>query len=57
MALEPMGVPTGDEGSNPKLIDFSGRFRVSVVLSVPVFSLAMEPVDGTDTMLPHVDLC
>ncbi|OQM75692.1 heavy metal translocating P-type ATPase [Manganibacter manganicus] len=46
MALEPMGVPTGDEGPNPELIDFTRRFWVSVVLSVPVFILAMGPMVG-----------
>ena len=29
MALEPMGVPTGDEGPNPELVDFTRRFWVS----------------------------
>ncbi|TIT58729.1 MAG: YHS domain-containing protein, partial [Mesorhizobium sp.] len=31
MALEPMGVPTGDEGPNPELVDFTRRFWVSAV--------------------------
>jgi hypothetical protein len=26
MALEPMGVPPGDEGPNPELVDFTRRF-------------------------------
>jgi Cu+-exporting ATPase len=26
LALEPMGVPTGDEGPNPVLVDFTRRF-------------------------------
>lgn len=46
MALEPMGVPTGDEGPNPELIDFTRRFIVSAVLSVPLFVLAMAPMVG-----------
>ena len=29
MALEPMGVPTGDEGPNPELVDFTRRLWVS----------------------------
>lgn len=29
MALDPMGVPTGDEGPNPELVDFTRRFWVS----------------------------
>jgi Cu+-exporting ATPase len=33
MALEPMGVPAGDEGPNPELIDFTFRFKVGVVLT------------------------
>src|SRR5699024_6442800 len=28
MALEPMGVPAGDEGPNPELVDFTRRFKV-----------------------------
>jgi Cu+-exporting ATPase len=26
MALEPMGVPTGEEGPNPELVDFTPGF-------------------------------
>ena len=33
MALEPMGVPTGDEGPNPELVDFTRRLWVSAALS------------------------
>ena len=36
MALEPMGVPTGDEGPNPELVDFTRRFWVSAALSMPL---------------------
>ncbi|RFC65826.1 heavy metal translocating P-type ATPase [Mesorhizobium denitrificans] len=46
MALEPMGVPTGDEGPNPELVDFTRRFWVSAVLSVPLLALAMGPMFG-----------
>lgn len=46
MALEPMGVSTGDEGPNPELIDFTRRFRVSALLAVPVFIIAMAPMVG-----------
>ncbi|MGX9142305.1 heavy metal translocating P-type ATPase [Mesorhizobium sp. 128a] len=46
MALEPMGVPTGDEGPNPELIDFTRRFWVSAVLSVPLLIVAMAPMFG-----------
>jgi Cu+-exporting ATPase len=46
MALEPMGVPTGDEGPNPELVNFTRRLWVSAVLSVPLFILAMGPMLG-----------
>ncbi|MFD2056223.1 heavy metal translocating P-type ATPase [Mesorhizobium calcicola] len=46
MALEPMGVPTGDEGPNPELVDFTRRFWVSAVLSVPLLIAAMAPMLG-----------
>lgn len=46
MALEPMGVPTGDEGPNPELVDFTRRFWVSAVLSVPLLVVAMAPMLG-----------
>ncbi|MER8724554.1 heavy metal translocating P-type ATPase [Mesorhizobium sp. M1027] len=46
MALEPMGVPTGDEGPNPELVDFTRRFWVSAVLSVPLLVIVMAPMLG-----------
>ncbi|RUY88569.1 heavy metal translocating P-type ATPase, partial [Mesorhizobium sp. M7A.F.Ca.CA.001.12.2.1] len=46
MALEPMGVPTGDEGPNPELVDFTRRFWVSAALSVPLLVVAMAPMLG-----------
>ncbi|MBZ9676430.1 heavy metal translocating P-type ATPase [Mesorhizobium sp. ES1-1] len=46
MALEPMGVPGGDEGPNPELIDFTKRFWVSAVLSIPLLVIAMAPMLG-----------
>ncbi|MEW9808618.1 heavy metal translocating P-type ATPase [Mesorhizobium sp. ZMM04-5] len=46
MALEPMGVPTGDEGPNPELVDFTRRFVVSAALSVPLLVIAMGPMLG-----------
>lgn len=46
MALEPeSGIP-GDEGPNPELVDFTRRFWVGVLLSVPVLVLAMGPMLG-----------
>ena len=46
MALEPMGVPTGDEGPNPELIDFTRRLWVSAVLSIPLLLITMGPMVG-----------
>lgn len=46
MALEPMGVPTGDQGPNPELVDFTRRFRIGAALTVPVLALAMGPMLG-----------
>jgi Cu+-exporting ATPase len=46
MALEPMGVPTGDEGPNPELVDFTRRFWVSAILSLPLLVIAMGPMVG-----------
>ncbi|TPI71363.1 heavy metal translocating P-type ATPase [Mesorhizobium sp. B3-1-3] len=46
MALEPMGVPTGEEGPNPELVDFTRRFWVSAALSVPLLTIAMAPMLG-----------
>lgn len=46
MALEPMGVPSGDEGPNPELVDFTHRFWVSAVLSIPLLIITMGPMLG-----------
>jgi len=46
MALEPMGVPTGDEGPNPELIDFTRRLWVSAALSIPLLVITMGPMLG-----------
>ncbi|MDZ5697861.1 heavy metal translocating P-type ATPase [Chelativorans sp. M5D2P16] len=46
MALEPMGVPTGGEGPNPELIDFTRRLWVSAVLSIPLLLLTMGSMIG-----------
>jgi Cu+-exporting ATPase len=40
MALEPRTV-TAEEGPNPELVDMSRRFWVGLILSLPVFLLAM----------------
>ncbi|RST87546.1 heavy metal translocating P-type ATPase [Aquibium carbonis] len=46
MALEPMGVPTGEEGPNPELVDFTRRFRISAAFALPIFIIAMGPMVG-----------
>ncbi len=43
MALEPQTV-TAEEEANPELIDMSRRFWASVVLTVPLFAIAMADV-------------
>ncbi len=45
MALEPMGVPT-EEGPNPELVDFTRRFWVGLVFTVPLLLLTMLPLLG-----------
>ncbi len=46
MALEPMGVPTGEEGPNPELVDFTRRLWVSAILSIPLLVITMGPMLG-----------
>ncbi len=46
MALEPKGVPAGDAGPNPELIDFTRRFWIGTALAVPVLVLTMGPMLG-----------
>ena len=46
MALEPKGVPAGDAGPNPELVDFRRRFGVGAVLTVPLVVIAMGPMLG-----------
>ncbi|PHS21922.1 MAG: copper-translocating P-type ATPase [Robiginitomaculum sp.] len=46
MALEPKGIPVGDEGPNLELIDFSRRFWLGLVLTAPLLVLAMGPYVG-----------
>ncbi len=43
MALEPMGVPPADAGPNPELVDFTRRFWIGAVLTLPLLALAMLP--------------
>lgn len=46
MALEPMGIPTGDEGPNPELVDFTKRFWISALCSIPLLLITMGPMLG-----------
>jgi Cu+-exporting ATPase len=46
MALEPMGVPAGDHGPNPELVDFTRRLWVSAALSIPLLVLTMGQMLG-----------
>lgn len=46
MALEPMGIPPADAGPNPELVDFSRRFAVGAVFSVPLLTISMGPMAG-----------
>ena len=46
MALEPMGVPSADEGPNPELVDFKRRFAIGAVLTLPLLVLTMGPMVG-----------
>ena len=46
MALEPKGVPAGEEGPNPELVDFKRRFWIGTVLTVPLLLLTMGPYVG-----------
>ena len=45
MALEPAGVPA-ETGPSPELVDFTRRFWISAVLSVPLLILSMGPMLG-----------
>ena len=46
MGLEPATVSAEDEGPNPELVDFTRRFWVGAVLTIPVLILAMGPFVG-----------
>lgn len=45
MALEPV-MPSLDDGPNPELIDFTRRFWVSAICSVPLLIITMGPMVG-----------
>ena len=46
MALEPMTPSQEDTGPNPELVDFTRRFWVSLVASVPLLIVTMGPMLG-----------
>lgn len=46
MGLEPETVSLEDDGPNPELVDFTRRFWVGAVLTVPLLVLAMGPFLG-----------
>ncbi|MEF2552385.1 heavy metal translocating P-type ATPase [Aurantimonas sp. A2-1-M11] len=46
MALEPTGVPTGEEGPNPELVDFTRRLWVSALCAIPLLVISMGPMVG-----------
>ncbi|RME97183.1 MAG: heavy metal translocating P-type ATPase, partial [Alphaproteobacteria bacterium] len=46
MALEPKGLPAGDEGPNPELVDFTRRLWVGGLLTLPLAIIAMGPMLG-----------
>ena len=46
MGLEPETVSLEDDGPNPELVDFTRRFWVGAVLTVPLLVLAMGPFVG-----------
>lgn len=46
MALEPMGVPSAEEGPNPELVDFKRRFWIGGALTLPLLVLTMGPYVG-----------
>ena len=46
MGLEPESAAMAEEGPNPELVDFTRRFRVGAVLTLPLLVLAMGPFVG-----------
>ena len=51
MALEPRAV-TLEEPDNPELSDMKGRFRISLILTLPIFPLAMSEMVGGSLVKP-----
>jgi len=52
MALEPRAVSL-EEPENPELSDMSRRFRISLVLTLPIFLLAMSEMAGGSLLQPQ----
>ena len=52
MALEPRAVSL-EEPDNPELSDMRGRFKLSLVLTLPIFLLAMSEMVAAGSLLPH----
>lgn len=46
MGLEQESAAAGDEGPNPELIDFTHRFWIAAILTIPLLVLAMSPYLG-----------
>lgn len=46
MGLEPESAAMAEEGPNPELVDFTRRFRVGAVLTLPLLVLTMGPFLG-----------
>ncbi|MGI9373862.1 MAG: heavy metal translocating P-type ATPase [Hyphomicrobiales bacterium] len=46
MALEPMGIPPADAGPNPELVDFTRRFKIGLIFTIPLLVIAMGPHVG-----------
>jgi Cu+-exporting ATPase len=57
MALEPMGVPAGEEGPNPELLDFTRRFRIGVLFSLAAPHPTMLPWLGSVNCARHWRRC
>lgn len=56
MALEPRTVSL-DEGPNPELVDMTRRFRVGLILGLPIFVIAMSAmVPGLSLLHPYMGL-
>ena len=46
MALEPMGPPSAEAGPNLELIDFTRRFKIGLLFTIPLLVISMGPMLG-----------